>query len=333
VREAGPVAGGVRAIDAPQASRRTGLLLAVAAATFWATGGLAAKWLFSPLDATTSGWIAPPLGITIDPLVLSAARAMVAGALLWAGRGMRAPRYLRVRSRDLPFLVTFGVVGLALVHFSYFKTISLTNVATAILLEYMAPVLVLAASYAVFRVRAGWRLPAAVASSVAGCALVAGAMSGTLAVSPEGLAWGLASAVFFASYTVMGRWAAGRYTPWTLLAYGLAAASAFWLVVLRGPGPVVQALSDPRTSAAVLYIAVASTIVPCGACLAALRLLPAAEASVASTLEPVIAAAGAWVLLGERLSAWQIAGGGLVLAGIIVAQTQRRDEPGIPPAV
>ncbi|MBC7266187.1 MAG: EamA family transporter [Coriobacteriia bacterium] len=313
-------------------SRRRGLLLAVCAAALWATGGLGAKWLFSPLDATTSRWLVPPLGVVIDPVVLSAARAIVATTLLWAGLAARSREHLRVRAQDLPFLAVFGVAGLALVHFSYFKTISLTNVATAILLEYMAPVLVLAATAVVFRRKVGWRLPVAVGASVAGCALVAGAASGALAVSPEGLAWGLASAVFFASYTLMGRWASTRYTPWTLLAYGLAAASVFWIVVLGGPGSVVSALADARTLAAVGYIAIASTILPFGAFLAALRLLPAAEASVASTLEPVIAAAGAWALLGERLSASQIVGGGLVLLGIVVAQTESSGDRAIPPA-
>lgn len=314
-------------------SKRTGLLLAVTAAVLWATGGLGAKWLFSPLDATTSRWPMPPLGIAIDPVVLSAARAMTAGVLLWIWLGLRAREHLHVKWRDVPFLALFGVAGLALVHFSYFKTISLTNVATAILMEYMAPVLVLVASAVVFRRSVGWRLPVAVAASVAGCALVVGVASGGLAISPEGLAWGLASAVFFAAYTIMGRWAANRYTPWTLLAYGLAAASIFWFIVLGGPRPVSDALSNPRTAAAVAYIAVASTILPFAAFLAALRLLPAAEASIASTLEPVIAAVGAWVLLGEHLSVWQVVGGALVLAGIVVAQVQGTTEGELPPAV
>ena len=50
---------------------------------------------------------------------------------------------LSCRRRSLPFLALFGVAGLAMVHFTYFKTISLTDVATAILLEYLAPILVL----------------------------------------------------------------------------------------------------------------------------------------------------------------------------------------------
>jgi len=310
---------------------RRGLALALLAALFWATGGLAAKWLFTPLAGAAERWPLPPLGIDVDPVVLAAARAVVAAAALWAGLALKAPEHLRVRVKDLPFLGAFGVVGLALVHFSYFKTISLTNVATAILLEYMAPVLVLAVSSVAAPSSVGWRLPVAVALSVSGCALVVGALSGRLAVSFQGLAWGLASAVFFAAYTVMGRWGASRYTPWTLLSYGLAAAAGFWLVVL-GPAPVVRALSDGRTAAAVAYIAVASTILPFGAFLAALRLIPATEASVAATLEPVIAAVGAWVLLGERLELSQIVGGVLVLGGIVAAQGPRPGDREVPPA-
>lgn len=313
-------------------SPQRGLLLALVAALFWATGGLTAKWLFTPRSASAAGWPVPPLGISIDPVVLAAARAVMAAAALWLGLAFSARKHLRVRARDVPFLGAFGVVGLALVHYSYFKTISLTNVATAILLEYMAPILVLAMTSLAAPNAVGWRLPAAVVLSVGGCALVVGALSGRLAVSIEGFVWGLASAVFFAAYTVMGRWGASRYTPWTLLSYGLAAASVFWLVVL-GPAPIFQALAEPRTLLAVCYIAIASTILPFGAFLAALRLIPATEASVAATLEPVIAAAGAWILLGESLEPTQVIGGLLVLAGIVVAQTERPGGGDVPPAV
>ncbi|MCX8007775.1 MAG: DMT family transporter [Coriobacteriia bacterium] len=314
---------------APSGHRR-GLVLALLAAVLWASGGLTAKWLFSPLDATTGRWVVPPLGLQIDPLVLSAGRAVAAGVLLWSVLAVASPDQLRIALRDVPFLATFGVVGLALVHYSYFKAISLTNVATAILLQYMAPVLVLAVSAAVMRRPVGWRLPVAVSVSVIGCALVVGVASGRLSISLSGLGWGLASAVFFASYTLMGRWASGRYTPWGLLAYGLGFAALFWLAVL-GPSPVIRELSDPRMLAAVLYIAVASTILPFGAFLIALQTLPAAEASVASTAEPVIAAFGAWMLLGERLTLWQIVGGFAVVAAIVVAQTGSADARELPP--
>ena len=199
--------------------------------------------------------------------------------------------------------------GLALVHFTYFKTISLTSVATAILLEYLAPVLILLFSVAFLGERLTWALPAAVAMSVMGCALMVGAIGGTgLVVSPAGISWGLASAVFFAVYTVMGKYATRRWPPWTLLCYGLGAAAVFWLVLL-GPGAVLGVLAEPRRFGAVLFIAVVSTMAPFGAYLTALHHIDATKASITATLEPGIAAIAAFLLLGEALAPLQLLGG------------------------
>lgn len=280
-----------------------------------------AKWLFSAPGPATAGWPFPPLGIPVDPLVLSAARASLSLVIVVAYLLSRRRDLLVVRPSDLPFLAAFGVLGLAMVHFAYFKTISLTGVAAAILLEYLAPVLVLVISVTLLRERLTWALPVAVSLSVTGCALMVGAIGGEgLAVSAEGLWWGLASAVFFAAYTLMGRYAAGRFAPWTMLAYGLAAATAFWLVVLGGPGRIVTLLSDWRALAAVLAVALVSTIVPFGAFLRALHLIEATQASVTSAVEPVLAGIAAWFVFNERLGVAQIVGGLLVIAAVTVSQ-------------
>lgn len=310
----------------------TGYALAGLAAASWATGGLAAKWLFSPLNAETASWPFPPLGLDIDPLLLSAARAMVAFFMLLVYLLIRRPGALRIGVRDLPFLGLFGVAGLALVHFTYFKTISLTGVATAILLEYLAPIIVLVFSVLFLKERLTWTLPFAVALSVGGCALMVGALGeGGITVSAEGLAWGLASAVFFAGYTLMGKYASTRYSAWTLLTYGLGFAALFWLLFLRGPQEVVALLSDPRGLAAVSFIAVISTVIPFGAFLKALQYIEATKASVTSTLEPVIAGVAAWWVLGETLTPLQLLGGALVLGAILLAQAPVRSRGMLPP--
>ncbi len=318
---------------AERRGRLVGYALATLAATCWATGGLAAKWLFTPLDGNTAQWPIPPLGIAIDPIMLSASRAMLAFGMLFAYLLIARRGALRIHAKDLPFLAFFGVVGLALVHFTYFKAISLTSVATAILLEYLAPILVLIVSVAVLRDKFTWSLPLSVGLSVSGCALVVGAVGGTgLEVSAAGLFWGLSAAVFFAGYTLMGRWAAHRYSSWTLLTYGLGAATLFWWAVLGGPGPVFASLRDGRTLAAVTFIAFTSTVVPFGAFLKALRHIRATEASVTSTLEPVLAAVAAWVLFRESLTLTQILGGILVIAAILVSQAPSSVVTELPPA-
>jgi drug/metabolite transporter (DMT)-like permease len=289
-----------------------GYLLAAFAAACWATGGLTAKWMFTRL------------GTSVDPAQLSGARALLAFVVLAGCLAVGNRSALKVRPRDLPFFAAFGVFGLALVHFTYFKTISLTSVATAILLEYLAPVLILLFSVAFLSERFTWALPAAVGMSVAGCALMVGAIGGAgLSVSPAGIGWGLASAVFFALYTVLGKYAAHRFSQWTLLTYGLGAAALFWLVLL-GPSAVLGVLADPGRFGAVLFIALVSTIAPFAAYLTALRHIDATKASITATLEPGIAAVAAFLLLGESLTPLQLAGGALVLGAILVVQLPGR---------
>lgn len=310
--------------DTPQARldrkrRLTGYALALLAAACWATGGLMAKWLFTDASFANSTWPVPPLGIHIEPTVLAAGRACSAFLLLLVALAAWRRRDLVIGRRDIPFFAIFGVAGLAMVHFTYFKTISLTNVATAILLEYLAPVIVLVVGVAFMGHKFTWALPAGVALSVAGSALVVGAFGGALVVSPEGIMWGLLSAGFFAAYSLMGTYAATRYSPYTTLVWGLGFASLFWLVAL-GPRAVLGVFTDPKTTAAVLFMAVVSTVVPFAAFLTALKYIAPTNATVTSTVEPFLAGIGAFLLFGEALTAMQMFGGVLVVLAIIVVQ-------------
>jgi drug/metabolite transporter (DMT)-like permease len=304
----------------------------VLAAACWATGGLTAKWMFTSPAEAPAAWNVQPLGISVDPSVLSGGRALAAFLLLAAYLVITQPKALRVRRADIPFLAVFGVIGMAGVHFTYFKTISLTNVATAILLEYLAPVIVLVVSVMFMGERFTWTLPAGVALSVTGCALVVGAIGGEgLQVSAAGIAWGLTSAVFFATYTLMGTYAVDRFSPWTLLVWALAFATLFWLVVL-GPAKVFGIFSDGATALAVIYVAVMSTIVPFGAFLLALHYIEPTRATVTATLEPVLAGIAAYAIFGESLTTTQLLGAALVLAAIVVVQSNGQSKSVLPPA-
>jgi len=306
-----------------------GYLLALLAAAGWAAGGLTAKWLF----VTT--------GAAVDPAVLSGARAVLSVAMLLAYLSIFRRHELKVHLKDLPFLAAFGVFGLAAVHFTYFATIRLTNVPTAILLEYLAPILVLAVSVMALGEKLTWALPVGVVLSVTGCALMVGAIGGTgLSISPAGLAWGLSSAFFFALYTVLGKYAAPRFSPWTLLTYGLGFAAIFWLVWLKGPAPIVTLLSDPTRLTAVSAMALFSTVVPFGAFLMALHHIDATKAAITATLEPVLAGIGTYTIpaLYQPLTIVQLLGGALVLVAVVVAQVPqlramgRSRADGLPPA-
>ena len=287
--------------------------------------------MFTSPEEVPASWRVQPLGIAIEPAVLAGGRALAAFVLLAAYLLVARRKDLKISAGDLPFLAVFGVIGLAGVHYTYFKTISLTNVATAILLEYLAPIIVLGVSVVFLGKRLTWALPAGVALSVLGCALVVGAVGGEgLAVSAAGIAWGLASAVLFATYSLMGTYAAGKYTPWNLLLWGLGFATLFWLIAL-GPQKVLGAFGDPLTTAAIVYVAIMSTIVPFGAFLTALHYIEPTQATITATLEPVLAGLAAFVVFGEQLSLSQLLGGAFVIAAIVLVQSQAADLPVLPP--
>lgn len=318
-----PLSGGA---ERPRERRpHRGYALAAVAAACWAVGGVMAKWLF------TNG------SDPVAPLHLAAARAMVSALALGVYLLVARRDALRIRLRDVPFLGFFGVAGLAAMHVAYFAAIERTDVPTAILLEYLAPVIVLAVSVVFLGRRPTLNLPAGVLLSVLGCALVVGAVGGGgLRVAPSGLAWGLAAAVFFAGYILMGERAAGRFSPWTLLFYGLAAASAFWIALLLARGELRQVCSlmaSPERAGFVVAISLGATIVPFGAFLAALAHIDATRASITATLEPAIAVlvTSAIPALNEPLSALQMLGGALVIVSCALVQLPERARGVLPP--
>ena len=72
-----------------------------------------------------------------------------------------------------------------------------------------------------------------------------------------------------------------------------------------------------------LWMIVPGTILPFALSLAALGHLPATRVSIVAMVEVVLAAFVAWVWLGETLSTAQLLGGGVVLVGVVLAQTAR----------
>lgn len=302
--------------------RLIGYALATLAAVGWSTGGLVSKWLFTEPSAKTLGWPIPPLGIAIDPATLSGSRALagvlILGCLLlvFGRKELVVPQPIK----SLWFLVPFGAIALAGMHFTYFKTISLTNVATAILLEYLAPIFTLIVGVVWMKHKLTWQMPLGVLMSIGGCAVVVGAFSeGGLSITLLGLGWGVVSALFFALYSLMGSAGSLRFRPFTLLFYGLLFAALMWCVAL-GPVRVLSPFMQWQTAAAVVGIACISTIIPFGAYLIALRYISPTHATVTAMLEPVVAGFGAYVFFSEPITSSLIIGGTIVIVSIALIQ-------------
>lgn len=244
------------------------------------------------------------------------------------------PRSLRATPREAGFLLVAGVVGIGLVQWLYFVAIARLPVGIALLLEYLAPVLVVVWVRFVRREDVRSRVWGALVLSVLGLVVVAEAWRG-LQLDGLGVLAGLGAAVSLAAYYLTSERGLSRRDPLSLAAWTFAAAALFWSVLqpwwtfpwgdlVRAvplPGPLPE-VSTPAWTL-VLWVVLLGTVVPYGLILLALRSLGSARTGLLGMAEPVLAALVAYLVLGEALSPVQLAGGAVVLAGIVLAETAR----------
>ena len=288
-------------------------------------------------------------GITAPQLTLLRAAGAFAGLLGLSLVLRPGVRRLSISRRELPLIAGFGLTGFFLVPMLYFVAISRLPVGIALLFEYTAPLLV--ALWARFgqRQRVRPRLWGGLVLSLAGLACVA-EVWGDLRLDGFGVLAGFGAAVLLAFYYVLGAHGVRQRDTLSLTtwAFGVSAVAGLltqaFLLGPAGPGgggggagggPGWQPLST-STSAGIpvallcLYVAVLGSIAPYLLVAGGLRHLPATSVGIIGMVEPVIAAAVAWVALDEALNAAQLTGGILVLSGVALAETARiatDDEP------
>jgi drug/metabolite transporter (DMT)-like permease len=305
----------------PAARRRPrlGYAMAASAAALWGLNGTVSKVILA------SG---------LSSLRLAEVRST--GALVGLVLVLLAtsPGRLRVRARELPFLVAFGIGGLAFVQWFYFLAIHRLAIGIALLIQYLAPLLVALWARYVFHEPVRRRIWLALALALSGLALIVDVRHGGT-ISSSGIVFGLAAAVTYAFYILLAEQAIGDRDAVSLLAWGFGFAAVFWAVVAPWwsfpsglAGSHVSLLGHLAGRhlpvwALMAWVIVPGTIVPFFLLVSALRHLPATRVGIIAMLEPVVATIVAWAWLDESLGDAQLAGAFVVLGAIVLAQTAR----------
>jgi drug/metabolite transporter (DMT)-like permease len=320
--------------DAPFAppaleSRRPGPRPALGYALIWT-----AVTLWS-LNAVVAKVVLDSAGVSA--FRLAEVRATGSALILIAVVLIVSPANMRVGRRELVKLAIFGVLGLGVVQLFYFVGIRRLDIGIALVINYLAPVFV--ALWARFYVHepVRRRLWLAIALSLFGLTLVVELWGGS-SLDWVGVAACLVTAIAYAAYVLMAEHslAAGR-DVYSLLAWGFLFAALFWAIVqpwwsfpvdvVDGSVPLLGRLDDVSLPVWLLlaYIVILGTVVPFVLLVSSLHHVPATRVTIVAMLEPVLAALVAWIWLEEELSATQILGGLIVLAGVVLAQTARSD--------
>jgi drug/metabolite transporter (DMT)-like permease len=299
---------------------RLGYLMAASAALLWGVNGAVSKTILAT-------------GLSSERL--AQVRSIGAAAGLLAVVAVVAPGRLRLTRRELPYLLAFGVVGLAFVQWFYFLAIHRLAIGVALLIEYLAPLLVALWARFAYHEHVRRRIWVALALALAGLALIVNVFGGGASLSTAGVLFALGGAFAYALYVLLAEHAVGGRDPVSLLAWGFLFTSVFWAVLVPWWSFPVHALTRETSLFGHLHavhlpvwvlaawMIVLGTIAPFFLLVSALRHLSATRVGIVAMLEPVAGSLVAWAWLGESLSGVQLAGAAVVLAAILLAQTAR----------
>ncbi len=229
-------------------------------------------------------------------------------------------RLLRIRPADSGYFIGTGVFSVALFNWCLFRAIAETSISVATILLYTAPALVTVLSRLFFRELLTPRKVTALMVTLAGCTLVAGLLPGDApSVSPYGLLLGVAAGFFYALYSVFGKFALRKYDALTVTVYTFLFASLASVPLAQLPSALPLFLNT-QTWAYTAGLGFFSTTLAYLLYTKGLKQIESSRASIIATIEPVIAALVSFFLFGEKLSAWQYLGMGLVIAAVILVQ-------------
>jgi drug/metabolite transporter (DMT)-like permease len=298
--------------------------------------GYAMVWTAAVLFAvngTVSKVILDSVGLsTLELTQLRSTGAFLGFALVLA---LLRPQTFRVGRRELLYLVVFGVTGVAFVQWLYFVAIHRLPIGIALLIQYLAPLIVALWARYIFHAPVRRRIWLALALALAGLSLIVEVWGGGLALDGLGVAAAIAAAGAYALYILMAEHAVARRDPISVACYGFLFAAVFWFLVqplwefplgrLDESTSLLGHLDEVSVPAWLLvgFLIVGGTMASFGLIISALRHIPATRVGIVAMLEPVAATVVAWAWLGEELGPEQLAGGAVVLAGIVLAQTSR----------
>ena len=291
-----------------------GLLAAVISAAAFASSGPFAKSLL------VTGW-SPTTIVTLRIGIAALALAIPTALALRSRPGA-------VRS-SRGMILAYGLMSVAGCQVAYFNAVARMPVAVALLLEYLGILLVVLWVWARTRVRPPATTVLGGVLAMAGLAIVLDvAGAGASAIDPIGFLWGIGAAVGLAAFFVVAAHPSTDLPPVALACLGMGVGTVA-LVALQ----LVRALPSGWATADVV---IAGANLPWYAAILELALIAAAAAYLLGTIgaralgstvasfvgltEVLFAVILAWLLLGELPGPAQLAGGALILAGVVAVR-------------
>ena len=289
-----------------------GMALAILGALFWGLSGTSVQFLENAKHINVE-W-------------LLEARLLIAGILTIGLAYIRDGKHIFsifTELKDIGKLLVFGILGIALSQYSYFKAIAISGVGIATVLQYVAPTLII-----IYLFLRYFKKPSLAET---GCVVLA--MIGTVCIvsqdgldmaniNGEALLWGLISAASICVYTLQPIELLKKYGTTSIVGFAMFICGVISLAMFQQIDS--EAIWDGMTWLGLFAIIILGTVVSFNAYIEGVRRIGAVQGSILSSLEPISAALFGWALLGNEFTFIGIIGMICIIATVFIIAWDRQ---------
>ena len=224
----------------------------------------------------------------------------------------------RIKLRHFHYFIGTGIVSVVMFSLLYFMCQQQSSLATAAILLYTSPAIVMLLSAVIWHDKITKNKLAALVVTFMGCVFVSGILSGSLAVSAVSLATGMGSAFFYALYSIFGRFALEKYSSYTVTYYTFLCAAAASLFVVSPAETFSLVFSSASVTVLAFGLIAVSTVIPFILYTKGLSQTESGKAAILASVEPVAASLTGIIAFGEPLTFAVVAGLVCILIAIYI---------------
>lgn len=227
--------------------------------------------------------------------------------------------------RDTLGLVIFGVFGMALCQYTYFRSIVIAGAGIATVLQYLAPSMIIIYLLVRYGKRPSRGEIISVILALAGTICLMGNNGFSFeSFRSDVLFWGLLSAVGVAVYSVSPVRLLATYGTIPIVGFGMLLSGLVAAVLFQQPHS--YATWDVWTVVGCFNVVFLGTIVSFNAYLEGVKRIGAVSGSILSSIEPISAAFFGWALLGNQFNWIGILGMAMIIATVIIIALEKRGQ-------